>query len=374
LTITLTEPSATLPARLASPCFSVVPNGTPAVFGGLAEPIPSAGPMYIDVYTFGEQLTLVRNPNYGGSKPQELDGIVLRVAGDAERAATLVERGEAQYAFDDGFPASPAFSSGGRLEEQYGGCEDPDAPCFVRPSSSGLRFLLLNTRRGSLADPRVRQAVSVAVDRTRLAEIANAEPRTRILGPGIPGYTPKPLAPATGDVAEARRLLEGTNAKIVVGVPSGEAAQGAELSRALEARFEEVGIDATFRFMLDPYSAAPKPGSSLNAVYAGWAPDFADGYSALKLIASPRTPGYFYPPWFSDEAALDAIDRADAMTGDARADAWRAVDDRLSTEDVPLVPLFTLPGVPQLFAAEVGCQVYMPLFQGLVDLSALCLE
>jgi ABC-type transport system substrate-binding protein/class 3 adenylate cyclase len=373
LTITLTAPSATLPARLASPCFSVVPDGTPVVFGGLGEPIPSAGPLYMDVYTFGEQLTLVRNPNYAGSKPQELDGIVLRVVGDPERAATLVERGEAHYAFDDETPASPAFAFGGRLEEEYGECEDGESPCFVRPPSSGLRFLLLNTHRGFLADANVRRALSLAVDRAQLAEIANAEPRTRILGPGIPGYAPDPLVPASGDAEAARRLLDGGSGKLVVGAPS-FAAEAPEVARALEAQLGAIGIEADVRLMLDPYSAAAEGDTALNALYAGWAPDFADGHSALKLIASPRTPGYFYPPWFTDEAALDAIDEADATTGDARADAWRAVDERLSTEEVPLVPLFTLPGVPQLFGADVGCQVYMPPFQGLVDLSGLCLE
>src|SRR5262249_55057795 len=48
LTISLVAPSFTLPARLAMPCLTAVPVGTPVVPAGLEEPIPSAGPYYVD--------------------------------------------------------------------------------------------------------------------------------------------------------------------------------------------------------------------------------------------------------------------------------------------------------------------------------------
>src|SRR5205085_973171 len=49
LTISLTKPSGSLPARLATPYFCAVPSSTPASAQGVPA-IPSAGPYYVAFY------------------------------------------------------------------------------------------------------------------------------------------------------------------------------------------------------------------------------------------------------------------------------------------------------------------------------------
>jgi streptogramin lyase len=120
LSITLVEPSGTLPARLAATCLSAVPPGTPVLADGLEQPIPSAGPYYISSHLPNEQLILRRNPNYGGDRPQRIDAVVVREGVASERAGVLVAADKADYVFDRKTPASAAFAADGRYERLYG--------------------------------------------------------------------------------------------------------------------------------------------------------------------------------------------------------------------------------------------------------------
>jgi ABC-type transport system substrate-binding protein len=78
IVFTLDRPTGDLSARVAHPCATVVPPGTPIVRRGLTQPLPSAGPYYPDTHVSGQQIVLLRNPNYGG-KRQHLDAIVLKL-------------------------------------------------------------------------------------------------------------------------------------------------------------------------------------------------------------------------------------------------------------------------------------------------------
>ena len=69
--LSLVSPNSTLPAQLTAPCFSVVPIGTPTLPDGVFEPIPSAGPYYIDSHIDTEQLVLLPNPGYGGDRAKD---------------------------------------------------------------------------------------------------------------------------------------------------------------------------------------------------------------------------------------------------------------------------------------------------------------
>ena len=80
LTIRLTAPSPTLPARLATQWFSAVPPHTPIDPNGV-EGIPSAGPYYIASADPKGDLVLKRNPNYGGDRPAGLSEIDITLPG-----------------------------------------------------------------------------------------------------------------------------------------------------------------------------------------------------------------------------------------------------------------------------------------------------
>ena len=69
-----------------------VPVDTPVVEGGLETPVPSAGPYYLSALT--DSLAVLKpNPNYGGSRPQHLDAIVVEFNVPPAEAATRIENG-----------------------------------------------------------------------------------------------------------------------------------------------------------------------------------------------------------------------------------------------------------------------------------------
>ena len=121
--LSLVSPNSTLPAQLTAPCFSVVPIGTPTLPDGVFEPIPSAGPYYIDSHIDTEQLVLLPNPGYGGDRAKRLDAIVVKLGIDPVRAGRLVATGAADIAVDQSAQPTPAFAPGGTYDRRFGSTE-----------------------------------------------------------------------------------------------------------------------------------------------------------------------------------------------------------------------------------------------------------
>jgi ABC-type oligopeptide transport system substrate-binding subunit len=77
LQITTRGPIRDLPSRLAMPHFCVLPAGTPTPPGGYADPLPTAGPYYLAEHQGGNLAVLRANPDYRGTRPRHLDGIIF---------------------------------------------------------------------------------------------------------------------------------------------------------------------------------------------------------------------------------------------------------------------------------------------------------
>ena len=186
ITFTLQRATGDLAARVAHPCASAVPSGAPHVQDGVPQPLPSAGPYYPDTHVFGQQIVLLRNPNYGGSKPQKLDAIVLELGLSSDEAALAVEHGDADYvAGEDN--TTGLLAPGGKLATTYGPTAGRAQRWFSSPRSA-TQFLGFNYAYGPLRDTRLRRAVSLALDRGALAGVWGGTPQATMIPPGVPGY------------------------------------------------------------------------------------------------------------------------------------------------------------------------------------------
>lgn len=367
LSIRLVAPSWTLPARVAMPCFSVVPPGTPADPDGIAEPIPSAGPYYIDDNLLDFQLVLKKNPNYAGTRPQRVDGVIVKESLSPDQAAQLVSSGKADYAYDDGDPPSAAFAPGGRLNRAYGGGADPR---YVRKPANGTRFLMFNTTRGPMNDVRLRHAVALALDRQALAGLIDSAPRSLFLSPGVPGYaaTPEP-GPR---VAQARALLRGRTVPVTL-IADASSSRADRMAAEVKKELDRAGFRVHVLLLADPWTYA-RNGGRADLLLDGWSNDYPDAQNSFTDLLDPRDGFHFYPAWFTDAHWLGQMRAAAAAPEAARAADYRRLDRELASGPLPATGLTENVSPPQFFSARVTCASYLPQFFGLADPTSLCLN
>ena len=221
ISFTLIRPSPDFLERLALPYFCPVPRDTPILPGGVEYfPPPGAGPYAFSGFIFnGEYAILRRNPNYGGSRPQRLDAIGFREGIDTAKAVAHIQRGswDAVEHFD------PLLAPGGVVARRFGGVggQGISYRSFPRPLTFYLAF---DARRPPFSDRRLRQAVTLALDRRTLSAYWNQalpdvaqmgpgalqraptgmEPTARIIPPGVRGGGAARFRPS--DLDRARRL------------------------------------------------------------------------------------------------------------------------------------------------------------------------
>lgn len=185
-----------------------------------AESYVSNGAYMVSDISFGKSITLEKNPNYWNADAVKLEEITLRVIPDQSTALTAFESGQI-----DGVLTVPTDDLP-RLK-----AESDDL--YVVPQF-GTTYFIMNLEKEPFTNPKVRQALSLAIDRNALIEKvlqSSDEAGTGIVAPGYvldgedftaerPDWGIKP----EGDVEAAKKLLE------EAGFPNGEGLPAIELS------------------------------------------------------------------------------------------------------------------------------------------------
>lgn len=372
LVVRLTRAAGDLPARLSTAYFCAVPSTTPVDPDGV-EGIPMAGPYYVSSHVPGQRIVLERNPNYGGSRPQGPTGIHFTIGISQPRTLANVLAGRADWAAG-GVPlrAQPKLTA--RLGPESPAAQRRRQQLFVTPSL-GVFYLALNTERPLFADPRVRQAVGYAVDRTALARAWNRffQAGRVVGGPATADYLPPWMKVSTKRVsyplrphpAKARSLMDGKRGTAVLftcNVPPCPQ-QAAILERNLAA----VGIDLVVEaFPVGVlFTRAFEPNAPYDLVRVGWFTDHADPAAVLEpLLRGGQA---------TNLSHIDDLDRrldaAAKLTGPARDRAYEGLARSIAEQSAPLVA-FESVTTGDLFSERVGCQVFNPVYG--VDLAALC--
>lgn len=181
----LRRPFAGLLNKLAF--LAVLPRGSPPE---IVSPVGS-GPYRFVSYRRGESLRLT--PASPGGPTLALE--FLPVPDPAERVRRLLDGG-----VDVVQDVAPADA--GRLRQ------DPAVRLLTVPSTV-VEYLLMRVGDPRFADPRVREAVDLALDREALARDAlggHGAPLGQLVAPGVFGFDPG-LVPPARDLPRARRLL-----------------------------------------------------------------------------------------------------------------------------------------------------------------------
>lgn len=158
------------------------------------------GPFRVTAFTAGQEMTLERNPRWWGVAPS-VQRIVVRQVADPQARAQVAIAGQADVV--DQLPSSAvAELKAARGMALTGAPAANTVAVYLNPASAAAP---------ALADKRVRQALSWAVDRGAVAEIAG-EGLSKAAPSWLASNPAYPQAAAQGyvrqDVAQAERLLD----------------------------------------------------------------------------------------------------------------------------------------------------------------------
>ncbi|MBN6056752.1 ABC transporter substrate-binding protein [Nonomuraea sp. RK-328] len=188
--LTSDYPNADLPLLLRLTTF-VLKKGTEDVAGA-----PGSGPFKLEWYRDGNA-RLVRNDAWHGGKPY-LDAIEVKIFESPQAMTNALLGGQIDVASNVG--AVAARTAAGR----------PDVQVLRRPDDMAMPIVMRTAEGSPFADPRVREALRLAVDREAMVRqvlSGYGKVGNDVLGTGDPAYA-KELPQRARDLARARQLLQ----------------------------------------------------------------------------------------------------------------------------------------------------------------------
>lgn len=296
----------------------------------------SNGAYMLRTWAAQDKIEMVRNPKFHDAANVRIDKVTYYPTENITSALSRFRAGELDTQLE--FPASQIDSVRANL------------PAETRLAPSLLTYYLtLNTPKPKLSDPRVRRALSLAIDRdiltTRITK-AGETPAFNFVPPSTANYT----SPANDDaarkpedrLAEAKKLLSdaGYNAgnplKLAYSFSSNEDLK--RIAVAVAGMWKRVGVDAELLNREGRVHFASLKSGDYDVGYVGWSADFNDASGFLYILQSSTVNSNYSR--YKNPAFDDLMARAAKETDiKARAGLLREAEV-LALRDQPIIPLF----------------------------------
>jgi oligopeptide transport system substrate-binding protein len=337
-TVTLSTPFALFPAVVGYNSFYPLPDAffdDPAAFG--TRPIGN-GPFQADSdYVPGEGITLTRYDDYAGDDMAQADGMEFRVYADVNTAYNDAQAGNVDII--DVIPPDVIESA----ESEFG-------DGFIRTESSQITYLGFPTYDQRFADPRVRQAISMAIDRDAISEAIFSGTRTAadsFIAPVVDGYREGSCTYCELDVDRANQLLDEAgfdrSQPVDLWFNSG-AGHDAWMEAVGNQLRQNIGVEYVLQGNLDfaEYLPLGEAQGWTGPFRYGWSFDYPAAESYLTPLFTPQS----LPPvgsnysFYQDQQVVDLIAQGDQAADEAEAIAdYQAAEDIIA-EAMPMAPMF----------------------------------
>ena len=343
LVIKLKTPFSLLPASLTDATAIILAPGSYGTDGHVTQ-IIGTGPYRIVTMEGRTSISMEAFPDYWGPQPA-IPHIAFTGATGADTLANMAESGQADLIFMMPIAMRDRVDASGRAE-------------VITAQTARMMGLTINAADIRFSDLRVRQAVSLAIDRQGIATAIFRNPdavANQLFSPAFPHWFDPDRAAPVQDVEKAKALLadagwtpdtdgvltkDGTRFSFTIVV--GPAPELASFSEALQAQLKEVGIEVLLE--TGPYSAIldqVKNGTyfaSASRRTYGMLPDPVGTLLVDYSLANVDTAiwggiGYRNPDL---DAAFDAYLSA---TDDAAIAAARTTIDTIVNDDLPVIPV-----------------------------------
>ena len=183
-TITTSEKVSNLPVRLGYTAFSPMPEvffEDPEAYGAAGSTPVSNGPYVVDEFSENEQIVLVKNPEYSGEYAGQVDKITFKLYTDEATAYQDAVAGNIDII--DAIPTDNLTDDAWLSDFQDRG---------IAREQGVIQMIGINPEVDTrLANPDLRKAISMAIDRETITEeifAGSASPASGWVSPVVDGY------------------------------------------------------------------------------------------------------------------------------------------------------------------------------------------
>lgn len=303
----------------------------------------SNGPFVLEEWRPNAFIRMRRNPQFYEAAGVKLDAVVHYPVTQPTTAIRRYQAGELDFLIS--VPADQVE----RLQPQFG-------TQLKIELAYGLEALAFNMRRGPTRDPRVRRALSLAIDRDVLARNVLREPRQAAWGYVSPGVNRYPRAasvdfarwPAAQRQVEARRLLQeagygpGTPLRLRLAFPANDVNR--RIAVVLDAMWRQIGVRAELQGREQRVLVADIARGEFDAARVLWLPGNSDAMAFLERLDGAAVGSSLNPSGYAN-ARFDALlAQASRQVDVERRAALLFEAETLALADQPAAPLYWFVG------------------------------
>ena len=258
------------------------------------------------------------------------------------------------------------------LLDQYQNSDIKDEITQITPL--GTYFLSIKVTDPALDDARVREAISLAINREELCEtVLNgaAEPASSFLNPGVPGHDDS-LEPYEYNIEKAKQLLAEAGASDLEFTAKVRSTDE-KITTALQGYLAKAGITMNVEVLDSGVWSEARSKGNLQATMIGWFPLYADADNQMYTYYYSENAvgkGVFYNNPEFDQLVTEARQTTD--NDEKRVELYKKADYILSREDYGTIPLYygklQFVAKPYVKNAKLGNLIYH-LYNIDIDLS-----
>lgn len=334
--VTLDEPTPYFLDICCYPTLAIVPRAPIEAFGDrwlIQAEVPTSGAYQLDFWRLNDRIRLSRNPHYWDQDQVRSSTVDILPTGNASAALSLYETGEVDIVWDKELIPT-------ELVPLLSQRSDFHVADFL-----GTYFLRINTLQKPFDDPRVRQALALAIDKKRLVEKitrAGESIATHLVPPGIPHYeSPEGL---NYDPSRAKTLLSDAGFPSGQGLPPitylfNSSKLNEQLAVEIQAMWQEqLGIKAVLRQL--EWKSYLQDQASLNYTVSrsSWLGDYLDPQTFLEVFTSAN--GNNRTGWKNNEFDQLIQEANSGATPELRMALLHQAEAILVRDALPIIPLY----------------------------------
>lgn len=296
----------------------------------LTEHPVGTGPFIFEEWKSGQEISLMKNENYWGEKPN-VDRVVFKVIPEDGTRLAMVETGEAHI--NDQVPVT-------EIER----IEASPSMGLYRTEGLAVEYIGFNTKKAPLDNVNVRKAISHAIEReaiingvyNNVGTLANAA-----MSPMVFGHSSN-VQPYEYDLNEAKKLLKeaGFEEGLTLNLLTSDRRERINMAEVIQSQLKGIGVDVNIQVMEYGAYIDTIAQSGHDLFIGGWGNATGDGdYNQYNLFhtASQGTPGnHFY---YSNPEVDEIIEEARRVTDEPKRKELYEQAMQIQLEEAVYIPI-----------------------------------